>query len=96
MAGEKTAALIDASYRPAVIRRIASVRGDSEPVTSSAAPDNQEGGGKEVSKASGGKADAETMIHSRQEATSYKSPDEVISPPGEPVLMFPAPASSRP
>ena len=90
MAGEKPAAIIDASYRPAVIQRIASVRGDSVPVASSTAPVNG------PSKAGGGKADAETMIHSRQEATSYKSPDEVLSPPGEPVLMFPAPASSRP
>lgn len=85
MAGEKPAAIIDASYRPAVIRRIASVRGDSEPASASA-------GGK----ASGGKADAETMIHGRQEATSYKSQVETFSPPGEPARMSPAPASSRP
>jgi hypothetical protein len=87
MANEKPATVIDASYRPAVIRRIASVRGDSKPVASSAAPDGKGGGGK---------ADAETMIHSRQEATSYKSPDEIFTPPGEPVQVFPAPASSRP
>jgi hypothetical protein len=88
MAGENPAAVIEASYRPAVIRRIASLRGESEPVATSAAP---------AGKVGGGKADAETMIHSRQEATSYKSPDEVISPPpGEPVQMFPDPASSRP
>jgi hypothetical protein len=86
MAGEKPAAIIDASYRPAVIRRIASLRGDSEVVATGAA------GGK----AGGGKGDAETMIHSRQEATSYKSQDEIFSPPGEPARMSPAPASSRP
>ena len=85
--GEKPAAIIDASYRPAVIRRIATVRGDSEPVISSTATEG---------KAGGGKADAEMMIHSRQEATSYKTQDEVFSPPGEPVRMSPAPASSRP
>jgi hypothetical protein len=90
MAGEKPAAIIDASYRPAVIRRIASVRGDSEPASSAVTAGNG------ASKAGGGKADAETMIHSRQEATSYKSQDEVFSPPGEPAGMFPAPASSRP
>jgi hypothetical protein len=91
MAGEKPAAVIEASYRPAVIRRIASLRGDREPVASSAAPQ-----AKSAGKASGGKADAETMIHGRQEATSYKSPDEILTPPGAPVQMFPAPASSRP
>jgi hypothetical protein len=91
MAGEKPAAIIDASYRPAVIRRIASVRGDSEPASSAATTGKVDGG-----KGSGAKADAETMIHGRQEATSYKSQDEVFSPPGEPARMFPAPASSRP
>jgi hypothetical protein len=92
MAGEKPAAIIDASYRPAVIRRIASLRGDSEVVTSGAAKGGGAGGGG----AGGGKGDAESMIHDRQEATSYKSPDEAVSPRGEPALMFPAPASSRP
>jgi hypothetical protein len=87
MGGEDPAAIIDASYRPAVIRRIASVRGESEAVATDAAT-----GGK----AGRGKADAETLIHSRQEATSYKNQDEDFSPPGEPVQMFPAPASSRP
>lgn len=97
MAGEKPAAIMDASYRPAVIQRISSVRGDSQPVAASAAPEGKEAGkkaGKEIGK-TGGKADAETAIHSRQEATSYKTPDD-LSPPGEPVQMFPAPASSRP
>jgi hypothetical protein len=95
MAGEKPAAVIAASYRPAVIQRIASLRGDSAPAAGSSAP-QADSEAASVGKASGGKADAETMIHSRQEATSYKSPDEILTPPAAPVQMFPAPASSRP
>ena len=94
-AGEKPAAIVDASYRPAIIERIATMRGDAPVVVRGA------GGGS-----SGGKADAETPT-GRQETTSHKRPDptnqptsqsrrEAFSPPGPPVPGSPAPANSRP
>jgi hypothetical protein len=94
-AGEKPAAIVDASYRPAIIERIASMRGDAPVVVRRA------GGGS-----SGGKADAETPT-GRQETTSHKRPDptnqptsqsrrEAFSPPGAPAPGSPAPANSRP
>jgi hypothetical protein len=75
----KSAAILDATYRPAIIQRIASVRGGD-----GRGGDGRGGDGRGVV---GGKADAETASHGRQEA---------FSPAGAPAPGSPAPASSRP
>ena len=84
-ASEKSAAILEASYRPAIIERIASMRGTS--LRGASVPGDGVGAGT-----GGGKADVEAASPKRQEAFRPKA----ISPAGEPAPGYPAPASSRP
>jgi hypothetical protein len=93
----ETAAILDASYRPAIIQRIATVRADGVPADTGGA-------------VAGGKADAQPASPKRPETVSHKNPEvisdapeavspqglQAISPAGEPAPASPAPASSRP
>lgn len=97
--GEKSTAILDASYRPAIMQRIASVRANRPDGGTGAGTGDGTGAGtgsgavERTGAGSGGpagsgKADAEST-------TVWKQP-EVVSPAGEPQPGSPVPASSRP
>jgi hypothetical protein len=68
-ASAEPAAILETSYRPAIVQRIATVRGD---------PVND--GGSVAESRLVGKADAETAIHKRQEAASQHSQNTAYPP----------------
>jgi hypothetical protein len=89
-AAEKSAAILEASYRPAIIERIASMRETS--FRGPSVPGASVTGDRVGAGTGGGKADAEPASRKRQEAFRPKA----ISPAGELAPGYPAPASSRP
>jgi hypothetical protein len=89
-ASQTATAILDASYRPAIVQRIDSVRADGGLA---------DGGLADGGLAGSGRADSGRADRADADATGLKRPQairESFSPAGEPAPGFPAPASSRP
>lgn len=99
-AGQGSAAILDASYRPSIIERIATIRGDGGAGAVGVGKADAAGGGKAVGAT---KADAEVHVGQRPEAASQHGQDvpgktgkQAFSPAGVPAPASSTPASSQP
>ena len=96
--GQGPAAVLDASYRPAILERIATIREGGAPVAAGAEKTIAAGGGKADALTST-KADAEARIGPGREAASQPQrlvPAEAVSPAGVPAPASAPPANSQP